>query len=590
MKYRVSSLVIVSICFLFTPGCEKKDRPASSQLKQLFADEWEFRLKENPLFATNYGDHRFDDKLSAVSEADEKRRHAQQRRFLERLQAIDRSALSDEEQLNYDIFKHIKENQIEWYKFQSFLMPITHMGGFHSSFPEMHERIPLNTVKDYENYIARLNAFKSYTEEHIELMQAGIEKGLVLPQVVAQDIEGTIKPHIVEEANQSRLFEPFEKFAKGISEADRENLTKSGRAAIMNSVVPAYQSFLKFITEEYVPASRPGISASTLPNGKEYYEYCVRDHTTTNLTPQEIHDIGLSEVKRIRSEMMKIINEVGFEGDFEEFMHFLRIDERFHVDTSEALLKEMAFVLKKIDGELPNLFKKLPRMPFGIKEVPDYIAAEKPGAYYMRPSGDGTRAAFYYINTYNVKSRGLYTLEALSLHEAMPGHHLQIALQQELTEIPNFRRFSWFTAYGEGWALYAEQLGEGLGLYQDPYNKFGQLVLEMWRACRLVVDTGIHYLGWSRQQAIDFMTEHAALPLHAIATEVDRYIVWPGQALAYKIGQLKILELRTLAEEKLGSSFDIREFHDVVLGSGGVPLDVLEQNVNSWLAEQMQVD
>jgi uncharacterized protein (DUF885 family) len=285
--------------------------------------------------------------------------------------------------------------------------------------------------------------------------------------------------------------------------------------------------------------------------------------------------------------MMQFIGEVGFQGGLEEFIDSLRTDKRFYVDTPEALLKETSFILKKVDGELPGFFKTLPRMPFGIRQVPDYVAPESPSAYYLRPPGDGTRAGFYYVNTYDLNSRPLYMLEALCLHESMPGHHLQIALQQELRDIPAFRRFSGFTAFTEGWALYAEQLGLDMGFYEDPYSNFGRLMLEMWRACRLVVDTGIHYFGWSRQKAIDFMIENTGLPSQNIATEVDRYIVWPGQALAYKIGELKILALRAIAEEKLGTGLDVREFHDVVLGSGSVPLDVLERNVNLWIAEQL---
>jgi uncharacterized protein (DUF885 family) len=419
-------------------------------------------------------------------------------------------------------------------------------------------------------------------------MGIGIERGVLRPDVVAKDSQGSIEPHIVTDPNQSLLFQPLEKLPRNISEDDRQRLREAAGAAIMNSVVPAYQSLLKFITDQYVPASRSSIAASSLPNGRAYYEHCVRRHTTPEFTAEQIHDIGLAEVERIKQEMMQIIKEVGFEGDMRQFVKSVRSDERFCARTPEELMKEVAFILKKVDGELSRFFKTLPRMPFGLKEIPDYIAAEAPAAYYWEPAGDGSRAGLFYINTHDVNGRSLYTLEALCLHESMPGHHLQIALQQELTDTPEFRRFSGFTAFAEGWALYAERLGLEMGLYEDPYSNFGRLTLEMWRACRLVVDTGIHHFGWSRQQAIDFMSQNMGLAPENVTTEVDRYIVWPGQALAYKIGELKMRELRTLAEQKLGDDFNLRQFHAVVLSDGSIPLDVLEKKVNTWIAEQIK--
>jgi uncharacterized protein (DUF885 family) len=583
MARQLSWLVVLGISVLCLSGCNSERQSESLRLQQLFEDDWEFGLREAPLFATHYGDHRYDDKLSLVSEADEERRNKQVRVFQDRLHAVDRTSLSEEQQLNYDLFERNLDNAIGWYEYQTYLMPITHMGGFHTSFAQLPERVPLDTVKDYENYIERLRSFKKWSVGHIELMKKGIDNGYVLSKIVAKDIEGSIKPHIVADANKSLLYEPFEKFPERITDADRKRLIENGSAAIIDSVVPGYELLLKFITEEYVPASRSSISASSLPNGRAYYEFCVRYYTTTDLTPEQIYNIGLAEVDRIKLEMNKIISDTGFEGNFDEFIEFLRTDKRFYVDSPEALLKEVAFLSKKIDGQVLKLFKTLPRMPFGIKEVPDYTAPESPMAYYHRPAGDGRRAGFYYINTFKAKTFPLYELEALSMHEAIPGHHLQAALQQELEGIPEFRRFAWFTAYGEGWALYAERLGLEMDLYQDPYSNFGRLMLEIWRACRLVVDTGMHYKGWSRQQAIDFMVHNAGLAREAVTTEVDRYIVWPGQALAYKIGQLKIIELRGLAERELGDDFDVRLFHDAVLSSGPVPLDVLEKNIKAWI-------
>ena len=563
-----------------------KENPAVAELHQLFDDDWELTLIENPVFATTLGDRRYSDLLEVVSVAHSEELNQNNKDFLTRLEAIDRSALPKNEKLNYDIYKRLTEDAVESADFKSYLRPITNRGGFHISFPNMPNRLPLNNVVDYENYIARLNAFKNLAESYIEVMRVGIEGGYVLPKIVLQGAEDTIEPHIVSDATESLLYKPFEKFPKGIDETEQARLTEEGVNAIMNSVVPGYELFLDFMMNEYIPASSDNIAASSLPNGKAYYEYRVRSFTTLNVTPQEVHDRGLSEVARIRTEMDEVIKESGFEGNFKAFVEFLRTDEQFYVDTPEQLMKEVAVVLKKMDGQLPSLFGNLPRMPYGIKKVPDFIAPKTTTAYYNRPSGDGTKAGFYFVNTYDLRTRPTYEIQALSLHEAVPGHHLQIGLQQELENLPNFRLYSGFTAFTEGWALYAERLGLEAGMYEDPYSDFGRLTYEMWRALRLVVDTGMHYFGWSRQQAIDYMVENSALTVHNITTEIDRYISWPGQALAYKTGELKIRELRARAEDKLGKSFDIRAFHDVVLGSGAVPLNVLEANVDEWIVSQ----
>jgi len=559
---------------------------ATSDLAQLFEDDWEFGLKENPTFASFQGDRRYDADLSAVSESDERRRAEKDMKFLERLRKIDRSALSPEDQLNYDLFELNKTNGLGEFEFRTYLMPITNRWGFHVSFPQLPDRLRFKTVTDYKNFIARLDGFKAYTDAHIELMRVAVRDGYVLPKIVLDGVEGTIEPHIVDNPRESLLYKPFEDFPEDFTEEERASLSAEGRRAIEDSVVPAYREFLAFMTKEYVPAARDEIGASALPNGREFYEHRVRRYTTLDKTPEEIHAIGQSEVKRIRAEMQEVIDGVKFEGTFEEFVQFLRTDPQFYVDDPEQLMKEVAVVLKRMDGELPGLFGSLPRMSYGIKEVPDYIAPKTTTAYYSRPAGDGSRAGFYYVNTYNLPSRPLYEVEALSLHEAVPGHHLQIAIQQELEDIPNFRRYSGFTAFTEGWALYSERLGLEVGFYENPYSNFGRLTYEMWRACRLVVDTGMHYMGWTRQEAIDFMAANTALTVHNITTEVDRYISWPGQALAYKMGELKIRELRALAESQLGSDFDVRAFHDVVLGSGAVPLNVLEANVKRWIDEE----
>jgi len=517
---------------------------------------------------------------------DSNRRQSVREEFLQQIERIDRKHLSNRDLDNLDIFIRLQRDELSELKFKSYLMPITNRGGFHVWFPELPKRIPLKNVNDYENYIARLNDFGRHADEHVALMRKGISDGFTLPAIVLEGYEGTITPHIVTDPTRSLLYSPAQSFPAGMEETQRRRLTDGIATAIEKVVVPAYRTFLEFMREEYRPAARGSIAASALPDGREFYRYRVRHFTTLDISPEEVHSLGHSEVERIRKEMVGVIQKSGFEGSFPAFLEFLRTDERFYASSPEQLQKEIAYMLKRMDGQLPRLFGTLPRMPYGIRVVPDYIAPRTTAAYYSPPAGDGSRAGFYYINVFNLKGRPLYQAEALSLHEAVPGHHLQIAIQQELEGLPAFRRYAGFTAFVEGWALYAERLGLEVGFYKDPYSDFGRLSYEMWRACRLVVDTVIHYLGWTRRRAITFMQENTALSLHNITAEVDRYISWPGQALAYKMGELKIRELRTRAESVLGESFDIRHFHDAVLAEGAVPLDVLERNVDNFIQQR----
>jgi uncharacterized protein (DUF885 family) len=417
-------------------------------------------------------------------------------------------------------------------------------------------------------------------------MRQGLESGMVLPADVMHGYDTPLKAHLVDDPTKSVLYKPFLNFPPTVPESERPRLASEGRAAIVEFVVPGYREFLAFLTDQYVPKCREHVGAWSLPRGRELYRHRVTMFTTLDISPREVHETGLAEVARIEAEMQGVMRKVAFQGDFPQFLHFLRTDPQFYASTPEQLMRETAFVLKRIDGELPKLFKTLPRTPYGTREVPAYIAPGTTTAYYQPPAGDGSRAGFYYVNTYNLPSRPLYEIEALSLHEAVPGHHLQIARAQEIEGLPKFRRFAGITAFVEGWGLYSERLGLEVGFYQDPYSDFGRLSYEMWRACRLVVDTGMHELGWTRKQAIEFMEAHTALSRHNIEAEVDRYISWPGQAVAYKLGELKIRELRAKAEQELGAKFDVREFHDVVLGSGAVPLDVLQQNVEAWITGQ----
>jgi uncharacterized protein (DUF885 family) len=582
---RVRRLVPALAAFVLALPAAAQQTPGE-RLQQLFADDWEFRLRESPLFATSLGDTRYNDRLDPSGLADIARQTEENRRFLQRLRAIPRDSLSPRDRIDYDIFERGKREGIEEFELGLHLIPITNREGFHTYFPQLAEDVPLATVGDYENYIARLRAFRGMTGQFIEVMREGIRTGMVLPSASVQGIEATLEPHIVSDPTQSLLWKPFAEFPAGIPQAERARLAAAGREAIESGVVAGYRDFLQFMRAEYVPAARRGIGASELPNGRALYAQRVRSYTTLDVTPDQVHETGLREVARIRAQMDSLIASTGFTGTFAEFVQFLRTDPRFYAATPEELMQRTALVLKRMDGELPRMFGRLPRMSYGIRPIPDYIAPRTTTAYYSRPSGDGTRSGTYWVNLYDLRSRPLYEIEALSFHEAVPGHHLQIALQQELEGMPMFRRFSSFTAFVEGWGLYAERLGYDAGFYTDPYSRFGQLSYDMWRACRLVVDTGMHWKGWTRQQAIDFMAENSALTLLNITNEVDRYIAWPGQALAYKTGQMKISELRAEAEAALGPRFDLRRFHDVVLGSGSVPLDVLEGNVRAWIAEQ----
>ena len=552
---------------------------------QLLADDWDFRMRDDPLWATITGDHRFDDRMPDASEAAVHRKLFQLKDFQRRAREISPADLGVADRLNYDIYTRLLNDDIQGLEFRAYRFPVSKAFGVHTFLPDLPVLTSFNATQDYENYIARLNGIKLYLDQVIETMRAGLDDGQIPPRVTLEGVDEAIASQIVSESAESVFFHPFNAFPPTVPERVQAGLLEAAKKAVETSVVPAYESLRAFIRDEYLPQSRDSIAAHDLPNGQAYYEFCIRHFTSLSLTAEEVHEIGQNEVRRIRAEMETVIAETGFEGDFNDFVEFLRTDPRFYAETPEALLRETGYLMKRIDGELPRLFRTLPRLPYGIRTVPEFAAPAATTAYYMPGAGDGTIAGFYYVNTYDLKSRPLYEMEALSLHEAVPGHHLQIALQQEL-DLPNFRRFSGYTSFVEGWALYAERLGLEMGFYTDPYSNFGRLSYEMWRACRLVVDTGMHALGWTRQQAIDFMLANTSSTELNIINEVDRYIGWPGQALAYKIGELKIRELRARAENRLAETFDVRQFHDVILTNGAVPLDVLERMVDEWVDEQ----
>ena len=566
------------------PSCGGPNR-ATRELHTLFDEDWEWALREYPTFATYLGDDRYNDRFTDISLEAIARRQEYSRRSLERLLSISRSALTLADQLNYDLYLLDLENEIRGFEFHSEYIPVNQMGGIQIDLPTLPSLTKFRHVKDYEDYLARLNQVPRVIEQTIALMRRGQELGWVAAQVPLRSVPKQIIAQIEVEVEESPFYAPFTRFPDAVDEEDRERLTAAGRRAITEQVIPAFEAFKTYFTEEYYPAAGVEVGAWSLPGGEKYYQYQVELMTTTDKTPDEIHQIGLSEVKRIRVEMDRVIAGSGFKGSFDEFTEFLRTDPQFYYTDPEDLLRGYRDICKRIDPELTRLFGHLPRMTYGVKPIPDYEAPASTTAYYRRPAADGSRPGIFYANTYDLKSRPKYEMEALTIHEAVPGHHLQIAIAQELGELPNFRKYGGYTAYVEGWGLYSESLGEELGLYQDPYSKFGQLTYEMWRAVRLVVDTGLHHKHWTRQQAIDFFLDNTGLTELNITSEVDRYIVWPGQALAYKIGQLKIRELREHAKAELGEQFGIRAFHDTVLGRGAVPLSILEQGITAWIGE-----
>ncbi len=559
---------------------------AAAALHALFEDEWNSRLARYPLFASGQGVTDYNDRLADVSPAAQQRNLDEDREFLARLAGIDRAALSANDRISHELFEFIVGHRARLAEYRPYRIPILSDAGFHIRVQRMYESMPFRSVEDYEQYLARLRAIDGYFEQNIANMRAGIADGFTQPQAILQGIVASISGPIVEDPEQSVFHAPFRNLPEHFDAASAERLRTAGRSAIAESVIPAYRKFLAFFTEEYIPGARQTLGASSLDDGRAYYEELTRFFTTQqDANPDAIHELGLREVARIRSEMEDIIREVEFEGDFAEFIEHLRTDPQFYADTPQQLLKEASYIAKRLDGQMPAFFRTLPRMPYGVEPVPDDIAPNYTTGRYWGAPADGRRGGYYMVNTYALDKRPLYTLAALTAHEGVPGHHHQNALRNEIEDLPNFRRSFYPHAFGEGWGLYSEKLGIEMGIYQTPYDHFGRLSYEMWRAVRLVVDTGIHYRGWGREQAQDFLAENSALSLHNVRTEIDRYISWPGQALAYKIGELHILELRERAERELGANFDIRDFHDAILLSGGVPLDLLEYEIDRHIEQ-----
>lgn len=591
LKTRMATKITVFVWPLFLllgylPAKGQQKENAAQKFHALLQDDWEFTLKEYPLLATSRGDLRYNDRLSDQSPQAYVRRNSRSQAFMQRLQDIHREDLSPDDQLNYDLFQELLSWDLSEYKFGAYLEPIDARSGFQLYLPRMYERIPLRTRKHYDDYLARLQAVPNFIDQTIALMQEGLKRGVTPPRLVLQPVPGQIETLTKVPVQDFPLYQPFKNFPQAFSEKSKADLKKRGGEIVRTAVLPAFERFRQFMLDTYIPQAKSEISVSKRhPQGAEFYAFRVRQFTTTDLTPEAIHEIGLQEVDRIKKRMHEIIRVTNFDGDFAAFVQFLRTDERFYYDKPEDLLIGYRDICKRMDAKLPGLFGKLPRAPYGVREIPDYEAPNSTTAYYNPPTQDGTQPGWFYANTYDLKSRPKYEMEALAFHESVPGHHLQIALQQEMQNVPPFRTLASFTAFVEGWGLYAESLGHEAGFYQDPYSEFGFLSYEMWRALRLVVDTGMHAFDWSRERAINYMLENSALTRTNVENEVDRYIAWPGQALAYKIGQMKIRELRTRAEAALGEQFDVRAFHDLVLGAGAIPLNVLQRRVLDWIEE-----
>ena len=580
-------LAALAIAALFSAFAAASPR-GETQLRALFDATWQKELAADPLMANYLGDNRYNDQWTDMSAEAIERRHQHDRSTLEALRAIPRTALSPAAQLDYDLFEREYTQRLASSPFKPYLYSINHQGGI-QTLHEVTELLQFRTTKDYEDWLVRLERVGTVIDQHIALLEQAAREGRTQPRVIMQRIPLQLAMQNVAKPEQSPFFEPFTRFPEEFDAATRARLSAAGRSAIERVVLPAYARFTKTFNEIYLPSTRASVGISETPQGRDFYRERIAYHTTLgSLTADEIHEIGLAEVRRIRAEMMAIKDKVGFKGSMQEFLTFLRTDPQFYYKSSQELFEGYLAVSKKIDPNLVRLFGKLPRTPYGLRPIPMTSAPNTTTAYYQGPATDGTRPGFYYVNLYRPEVRPKYEMEVLSIHEAVPGHHLQIALAMEQSEMPDFRRNASYTAFVEGWALYSESLGEELGLYQDPYSKFGQLTYDMWRAVRLVVDTGIHAKGWTREQAIAFFIDNAAKTEADIINEIDRYISWPGQALAYKIGQLRIQNLRREAESALGSRFNVRAFHDTVLETGAVPLDLMERHVRRWIGKEKE--
>ena len=572
------------------PAAVDRAQSESQKLHTIFDEYFEEYLQQNPILATSIGDPRYNDRfvvgISPAAIAAEEKLH---REYLARLQTVDRAALPVADQLSFDIFKTGREREIEGFKFPDELIPLNQFYSTPNSFAQLgsgNGMQPFKTVQDYDNFLKRLDGFVAWTDQAIVNMKQGVQRGYTLPKVLAERTVPQLEAHIVAKPEESLYWGPITKMPADFSAADRERLTGAYRAAIETRVVPTYRKLRDYMRDEYLPKTRLSDGMEGLPNGKAWYAYNVKRVTTTDYTPEQIHQIGLDEVKRIHGEMEAVMKQVGFKGTRNEFFKHLNTDPQFFFDHREDLIAGYDAIRKRVNPRLPQLFETLPRADYEVRAVEPFREKSAAGGQYQAANEDGTRPGIFYANAYDLRARPKWAMEALSLHEANPGHHFQIPIQREQQGLPKFRRFGGYTAFSEGWALYAESLGQALGMYTDPYQYFGALEAELWRAIRLVVDTGLHSKGWTREQVLEYMDANSSAAEARRVSETERYMAIPGQALAYKIGQLKLSELRARAEQELGPKFDVRKFHTAVLMDGALPLDVLEAKVDRWIASQ----
>ena len=569
---------ILAICLTLVSLPSMADNNAD--LKNIIDKHWQHAQAEKIFFRTDPDGWKPNGKLANWTEHAIAQRQQYNDAVLDNLKNIDPSKLNDAQLMNYRLFKYERETEQQSYLFQDKYFPVNFLSGWHTYFAEAPANMAFLTANDYDHFLVSLADYPRFNQENINLMKTGIKNGYTHYCKTFENYSSSISAHIVKKPENSALYEPFTRIPSTFSAEQKATYQNKAKALISSKVVPAYQHFYDFFENDYMPNCRAEPGISSVKNGLDYYKYTVNYYTTTNATPKQIHELGLKEVARIKTQMQNIIDKVGFDGTYAEFLEFLANDKQFYATDAQDLLEKTAFITQKMYGKLPTYFGHLPRNTFTIK------GSASRGAFYMPPHDNRSPGTYFLASI--PKIQPLYNLEALSLHEAIPGHHLQNAVAMELN-VPQFRRTLSHSAFGEGWGLYSERLGKEAGFYQNPYSDFGRLGYEMWRAVRLVVDTGIHAFGWSRQKAIDYLADHTALPQSAVEDQIDRYISWPGQALSYKMGELKIRELRAKAEKELGTKFDIRQFHDTVIGQGSLPMAVLEAVINEWIAQQKSV-
>jgi uncharacterized protein (DUF885 family) len=555
-------------------------------LNDVFHDYWEDYLQHEPEFASTIGDAHFNDKITDYSVQAYNEKLGRGQNFIMRLAAIDPTGLNDQEQLSRDLLLRTLVDDQEAAQYKEWEMPVNQMDGIYNEYPDLVTQLSFKTAKDYDDWIARLHALPHAFSQITENMSIGMEEKRTPPRYLIEKVLEQVQAIAAQKPEESPFSLPLKKFPAEIPAADQERIRTEMLAAIQKEVLPAYTRFATFLKVGYIPACRTEPGISSLADGAKYYQYLVRRETTTNLTPDQIHQIGLDEVKRDEAEMLAIAQKLGY-SDLASFRASLKANPKLKASSAEALLAAYRSYVTPMQAKLPSIFGTLPKAPVEVIPMPDFLAKTAPPAYYQPGTPDGSRPGRLLVDTYNATDRNLYAVEAIAYHEAVPGHHLQISISRELTDVPSFRKFTRYTAFTEGWGLYAERLGKDLGFYQDPYSDYGRLEADVWRAIRLVVDTGVHSKHWTREQMVQYFHDHSNIDETSVQSEVDRYIAWPGQALAYKTGQLKILELRNRAQKALGTKFDMRAFHDEVLDAGALPLDVLESRVDAWITVRM---